>query len=252
MDNFFDLQIFAENTGVETGAAAGLPSGDAPAAAGEAPAAGEHDAAAREEAFETLIRGEYKDLYTRRVSEAVRGRLRKAEETEARSREAMPVLEALAARYGMEASDAAGLLEAVRREGQEREEKAVRAGKRAGEQALGWKKDAEALQKCYPGFDLRREMGNPAFRAMLKSGIPMKAAFESAHLEELMRGAVRESARTARAGAVADLLSASRRPSENGIAPRAAATHPTDVSKLSRTQRESLIRRASKGEKIRF
>ncbi len=248
MDNFFNLQYFAEITGENVGADAGLPSGEKEGA----PAAGEPDAAAREEAFEALIRGEYKDLYSRHVSEAVKGRLHKAEETDRRLQEALPVLHKLAERYGVEESDAAGLLDALTREGQERDGRAAAARKRAGDQALSWAREAEKLQKSYPGFALGREMKNPVFRAMLKSGVPMKTSFESAHLGELLSGAVRESAREARAGAVNELLASRRRPGENGLSPRAAATHPTDVSKLSRSERESLIRRASKGEKIRF
>ena len=252
MDNFYLLQIFAENTGENVGAAAGLPSGEAAEEAADAPAAGEQNAAAREEAFEALIRGEYKDIYTRRVSEAVRGRLHKSEETAARYEEALPVIEKLAERFGVEKSDAAGLLEALTREEEQSLGRSEQARKNAGEQAMRWGKEAEAVRRAYPAFRLAREMKNPAFRLLLKSGLPMKKAFESAHLEELLSGAVRESAREARAGAVADLLASRRRPGENGIASRAAATHPTDVSKLSRTERESLIRRASKGEKIRF
>ena len=81
--------------------------GDAPAgdAAAEQPAAeAAHPSPGKEEAFDRLISGEYRDAYVKRTQQMIDTRFKQSKELEGRMNSLRPVLEALAARYGMDAA----------------------------------------------------------------------------------------------------------------------------------------------------
>ena len=132
----FDLQLFADGAAAgESGTAEGTNTGVTEAAAAlqnngrknplanvqygiqdeEQPpvAEAEEKAPDRESAFEEMIKGEYKDLFERRMREAVQKRLKGTKDTVDRYKALTPVVEMLERRYGVKAGDAEALREAI-------------------------------------------------------------------------------------------------------------------------------------------
>ncbi len=58
----------------------------------------------------------------------------------------------------------------------------------------------KATQARYPGFQLAKELGNPAFGSLLAAGAPVRAAYELAHRRELILAAMGYAVRPARPG----------------------------------------------------
>ena len=63
--------------------------------------------------FEAMIKGDYKEAFDKRTQDIVQKRLKGAKETEERLTAMNPLLDILSARYGVDASDTAGLIKAL-------------------------------------------------------------------------------------------------------------------------------------------
>lgn len=115
-----------------------------------------------------------------------------------------------------------------------------------------WEQEAQSVKNIYSNFDLQNELKNPKFVQLLRSGAGMKSSFEVLHMNELMSGAMQYTAQQV-AGQVANNIKAKgSRPSENGTASNAAAAAKSDVSRLSKADRDEISRRILRGEKITF
>ncbi len=212
-------------------------------------------AAKREKAFEALIRGEYKDLYDARVSETVRRRLGAARESEAKLAALAPTAALLSDLLGTDPNDAdaignriKGLLDGEREAAQKKEWDE----KQSEERYQTWEREARELATRYEGFDIERELGNGQFRAMLQAGVGMQNAFFAVHAEELLPATLTHAVRAVREQVTRAVQNGSVRVSEEGLTPRASASAKSDVSRLSRAEREAIIRRVAKGERITF
>lgn len=252
--NALSLQLFGAAEELEAGvmAAAAVPQG----------ASGPRED--RVAAFEALIRGEYKDLFGRKVQEILRRRL-KNDQTQ---REELGALFAMMAqRYGLEADEQGtydlGRLTAAYAADNESNDRAKahfeqdlhalqsrcdeleelleqeQLGRKADRLYGRWSSEAEKLKTCYPGFCLQKELANPRFTELLRSDVDLRTAYEVCHRDELL-------------GALHSQLVTAGRPRENGMGDQGAASVQTDISKLSKAQRRDIIRRVQKGETIRF
>lgn len=98
----------------------------------------------------------------------------------------------------------------------------------------GWKKEAEAIQKDDPGFDLTTEINNnPAFAGLLDKGVSVTDAYRATHYEANMAkiaGAVEQQTalNTAR-----QIAAGSKRPAEGGLKPTGAINTKSSVADLS-------------------
>lgn len=244
-----DLTLFGEGVGTtavsgETSAtAAALPSGEE----------GQDAAAERAKAFEQLIKGEYKDLYDARVQEVVRRRLGAAKEESARYLAVAPTLKMLEELLSVSPSDTdaigkriKGLIEGekTRKEGEKKDAAACE------ERYHTWRGEAERLRRKFPSFDVKSELGDARFRAMLESGVDMESAFLVLHRDRVIPAALAHTARTVRENVTRAVRDGAMRPAEAGLAALATATVGTDVSRFSRKDREAIIRRVREGEKI--
>lgn len=144
-------------------------------------------------------------------------------------------------------TEAAGDSEGRRREWNKA---ALEAG--AGKIYNGWLREAEEVARCYPGFDLRREMNNERFCALLRSRVDMKTAYEVLHSGEILPAAMEFAAKAARESISAALQSSLRRPAENGMGAMSAATVSGDPSRLSRQAYREVCRRVERGERVTF
>ena len=81
----------------------------------------------------------------------------------------------------------------------------------------------------------------------------MKTAFEVAHMDELMSGAMHYTAQKVAQQVTNNIRAKAARPAENGMSNK-AAVHDVraDVTKLSKADRDEIARRIQRGEKISF
>lgn len=256
---FAEAEVPAESTGV-------TPADAAPEASADPNAE-----------FESLIKGKYKEQYDLRVQDTVRKRLRSSHETVEKFNTLTPALGLLAEHYGVDAGDMAALCRAVegddtfyRRQAERRgmdveQMKAIRAleqenrnlkqdaHRKAAQQHVmamvtAWKQQAEEARGTYPHLDMNIESKNPQFRRLLLSGLDVASAYLVTHKEELMKHAAED----ARKNLVNNILATGIRPGENGTSGQSASVSRYDVASMSRADRESIRKRAARGERIRF
>lgn len=256
------LQPAVEDVPAATGNTAGNGVNAAPAASAPESDGTEPSPASREE-FESLITGRYKDAYKARVSAIVKDRLKSAKESEKKLDRLAPVISALAEKYSVSADDTDGLLRAVGNDSAKAdtaEQKDAEGGAEKTEAPpaaveevySGWLGQAQSAKERFPSLDLREELSNPEFRALLLGGADVEKAYLALHADEIlpavMRYAVREAGRKM-AGRLAD--NDARAP-ENGALSRGAVLPVSDVSQLTKSQRQEIIKRVARGETIRF
>ncbi len=101
---------------------------------------------------------------------------------------------------------------------------------------------AEETAGYYPQFDLKLELADEAFLALLKAGLPVRRAYEAVHHDQLVEAALRYGASHA----------AAQRPGENGLAIQATAATPGSMASSTRQQRDEIRSRVSRGETVRL
>lgn len=230
--------------------------------------------------FEALIKGEWKAEYDARVQETVQKRLKSSKETVDRYNSLMPTLELLASKYGVDASDINALNEAIQQDDAYYEDEAIDRGltvaqlkeikamerenaalkqqmqereSKANADRLyaSWMSQAEQITQVYPGFDLNAEVQNPSFVQLLRSNVDMKTAYEVIHKDEIIPAAMQFTAQRVEQKLANSIAANGRRPAENGRGSSTAVVK-SDVSQLSKADRQEIIRRVARGEKITF
>ena len=281
----------AEGTSGVTGTDAASPKGDKNSLADvqygiqpeSAPAAEVQEAAQpdRNAEFEKLIRGEYKDQYNQRVQDTIQKRLKGTQETVDKFNAMSPMLEMLSRKYGVDASDIDALSKAIQEDDAYYEEEAMEMGvsvqqlkeirrlerenaefkkmkeeqesqARASQLVAAWQAQAEQTKSVYPSFDMDAEMQNPQFVNLLRSNVDVRTAFEVLHKDEIIPAAMQYTAQQTKSKIAKSIASGTSRPAENGISSQSAARVKSDVTQLSKADREEIYRRAARGEKITF
>ena len=231
--------------------------------------------------FERLIKGEYKDLYDARVQETIQKRLKSTKETVDRYNELTPTLDMLARKYGVDASDIKALNKAIEDDDAYYEDEALERGitveqlksirkmerenaelkrqmqeranqAQAERDVAMWMKQANEAVKTFPGLDLGEELKNPQFVGLLKSGVDVGTAYFAIHNKELVPQAMQYTARQVEQKLTNKMIANGARPTENGSNSQSSAVVKSDVSQLSKEDRQEIIRRVARGEKIRF
>lgn len=110
--------------------------------------------------------------------------------------------------------------------------------------------ESRDLQREYPGFSLRREMQSPDFARLIAGGVSMRRAFETVHFSEILFGAMQRAAREAQMRALEEIRQRGMRPAENGLSPRGGTAVKKTAGEFTREERQSLIRRLERGEKV--
>ena len=249
----------------------------------EAPVAGVQNTATpdRNAEFEALIKGEYKDLYDAKMQDTIQKRLKGHKELEAKQNALQPVLDILAKKHGVDATDIEALTKAIEEDDSYFEDEALEKGmtvqqlkefkkierenaefkaqmeaqkRQEDGQKLyaAWMNQAEETKTIYPSFDLQAEMNNPKFVDLLRSNIDVRTAYEVLHKDDIIRGAMQFTAQTVESKLSKKIASNGARPNESGMSSQSAAVVKSDVSQLSKADRAEIIRRVQRGEKIRF
>lgn len=244
--------------------------------------------AERRKAFGQMMSGEYKDLADEMMQNAV--------QIAAQNLEASPemrgLLEAIAEKYGTDATDLTALTDAIRNgvvkddayfekiamekgisvktaremdklETQNRrltaqQEAAAQMQKAAQERAriaqiqARWDAEAEALKAKYPEFDRDEVLANPEVEKMMRAGCSMEAAYRAAYFDRLMARQTAATAQQTEQGVLNRVQQRASRPAENGTRPGGAVQTHLDVEHMSRKDREALEKRVLRGEIITF
>ena len=231
--------------------------------------------------FEKLIKGEYKDLYDARVQETIQKRLKSSKETVDRYNELAPTLDMLARKYGVDATDIKALNQAIEDDDAYYEDEALERGitveqlksirkmerenaelkrqmreranqEQAERDVAMWMEQAKDAVKTFPGLDLGTELKNPQFIGLLKSGVDVGTAYFAIHNKELVPQAMQYTAKQVEQKLTNKMLANGARPTENGISSQSSAVVKSDVSQLSKEDRQEIVRRVARGERIRF
>ena len=231
--------------------------------------------------FEKLIKGQYKEQYDARVQDTIQRRLKSSKETVDKYNSLAPTLEILAKKYGVDANDIDALNRAIEEDDSYFEEEAIQRGmsvkdlktirkmerenadlrKQMQEQQskdkadklyAKWLQQEQATKQVYPSFNMQAEMQNPAFVNLLRSNVDVKTAYEVIHKDEIIPAAMQFTAKTVESKLAKKIAAQGTRPAENGMSSQGAAVVKSDVSQLSRADRQEIIRRVQRGEKIRF
>lgn len=242
----FDIQLFAGKDEAEgiSGEKEAFDAGKQMKTGDNPPDAGETEAQ-RAERFRALIEDEYKDLYDAQVQHIVKMRLKGSEETARKYKALAPVVELLEKKYGVAPGDAKALADALEGEERGREQRVRELSRRQYE---SWLEQTRKARESYPQLDIARELKEPRFRELLRSGVPVADAYELVHRDQLVESAAKDmEERISRR-----ILSDARRPREGAIAAGSSALMGSDVSRMSRKARQDIIRRVQQGERISF
>ena len=118
-----------------------------------------------------------------------------------------------------------------------------------------WQQEAQALAALYPGFSLAAEVNGPRghqLLGMLKSGVPMRIAYQALHMDELLPGALRYAVEQTRQRTVEDIRARGLRPEEAAAGSQTAAAQilHADPSRWDAEEMNSAIQQARMGKKI--
>ena len=235
----------------------------------------------RAKAFDDLIKGEYKDLYDSKVKDIVQKRLKGSKETVDKYNALTPTLEILARKYGVDASDIEALNKAIEEDDSYFEDEALEKGitvaqlkeirkmerenadlrrqmqeraeqEQAEKDVALWMEQAKAARATYPNLDLGEELRNPQFVTLLKSGIDVGSAYFVMHKDQLIPQAMQYTAKNAQAKLTNSIMASGARPQENGMSNSSSAIVKSDVSQLTKADRDEIARRVAMGERITF
>lgn len=212
-----------------------------------------------EESFEELINGKFKDEFSKRVQTIIDKRFKRTKELKSFFDGANPIIEELSKRLGTKNGDFDALKEVLFKEVEEV------GGENAGDNENADEKteyekgllealfdEEKSLRELYPDFDLRNELKGELFSRLLRSGLTVKDAFEAAHKDEIISGAMAYTARAVREQLAGSLEMKSRRPLENGLLSSSAAVTKTNVNSLTSDDILKIIKQVEKGAKIEF
>ena len=228
-------------------------------------------------------KGKYKDLYARDVQAAIKDRFKNQEDANAKLAKVLPALSAIAKQRGIDENDLDGLVKNILDDDTLYEEDAEKMGmtvegyrnyqamlqenERLKEQEKEQQEQiffrqhmqklatqAEALKKEFPNFDLRAELQDERFRKLTSpnSGLDLRTAYYALHHDELEPQAMAYGIQRAQKQISQTLQANRRRPVEAASKAGRPAQVSVDPSKMTREERQRLLERARRGEKIVF
>lgn len=229
--------------------------------------------------FEELIKGKFKEQYGSHVKSAIDSRFKNQSDNQELVNAYQEATAPLYMLYGIDPGDIEGLHKAIESDdglyANAAEEEGITAQKfrenmklkleaQAGRSMMEefkrqqeqqrmfaqWDQQAAQLRESVPNFDLGQELANEEFCNALDRGYDVATAFQIAHMQEILSGAMQQSASESKQQAVANFRQKAARPSENGAAKQAAVVRKVDPSKFTNDDIDEILRRVEKGEKI--
>ena len=261
-----------------TKAATGQAEAEQGSAEGESPAKGPDDR------WNELIKGEFKEQYGKSVQDAIQNRFKNQQDLSEKLAALQPALDLLAKQRGLQEGDNDALVKAILADDSLLEEQAEQAGmtvetyrtmqqleqenerfRRAEEENernaaarahyAKLAEQAEALKQRIPDFDLQKELFNPNDNRFLRmtspeGGLDVETAYFAIHHRELEPQAMAYGIRRGMDQMAQTLQANQRRPVEGAIQGGQAGNFQVDPRTMTKAQRQELIQRAKRGEKI--
>lgn len=112
--------------------------------------------------------------------------------------------------------------------------------------------EADQLSHKNQGFDLRRELTDKRFIAMLRAGLTMEEAYSAVHTEELIQKAEENARRVAVLEAIEKMRENNERMHENGAGKKAPSKSKSGVENLTGRGIRDILRKVENGAKIKF
>lgn len=233
-----------------------------------------------QEEFQKLIKGEYKEAYTKDFQVKFNARFKDTKANQERLDSYQPIIDTLSSRYGITDGDMGKLAKAIESDESLWAEAAEEAGmtveqfrhvkqieaenarfkaeqqqnirqQMAQRQMEVWSSQVEEVRKSYPNFNLEDELNNPGFKAMLRAGASIRNAYESTHLDDIKRSLVASTAQQTTKEITDNIKAKGMRPTEVGGS-QAGVPLSVDLKNSTKAQREEWARRAERGETITF
>ena len=230
--------------------------------------------------FQKLIKGEYKDAYTKEFQRHFNDRHKDAKATQERLESYQPIIDTLSSRYGITDGDMGKLAQAIESDESLWAEAAEEAGmtveqfrhvkqieaenarfKAAHQQNIRqqmaqwqvevWDGQVEEVRKSYPNFNLEDELNNPGFKAMLRAGASIRNAYEATHLDDIKKSLVASTAQQTTKEVTDNIKAKGMRPTEVGGS-QSGVPLSMDLKNSTKAQRDEWARRAERGETITF
>ena len=218
----------------------------------------------RQEDFEALIRGEYREEFQKRTQRIIDKRFKQQGELENTLKSHDELLTVLAQKYGVDSRDAKAIMDAINKDDSFYEQEALDKGlsvkqlkeikqlerdnaslRKAQEEAeskrhtdqiyLEWLNESEELKNKYglDSFNLESEIQNPEFIKLLAGGISLESAYKAIHFDDMVGGAMAHTAATVKEKMANNIASRSGRPAENGVSSQSTSNFKTDGGKRS-------------------
>ena len=285
-----NLRLFGEGGGeggAAAGAEAGAEAGAAETQEGQqAQNSGaivtERSADERAAAFEQLIKGEYAQEFAARTQGIINQRFKETKDLQGQLDSMKPLMDALSTKYGVtdyqklldaieadesfyqEAADEQGLSVEQYKRMRELERKAAmfeeaerqRARVDSERKAYAmWDQQSRQLKAIYPAFDFAAECQHPQtgqqFIKLLGNGVDVRTAYEVMHKDELLSGAIQTAVQQTQRRTVETIRAQGMRPAENGLGgSRGTKMSKVDPAKMTKAERDELVRRSQRGERI--
>ena len=139
-----------------------------------------------------------------------------------------------------------------------RQQQAQEQARQAQEREAQLKADAARVKEVFPDFDLATEIGSSVdpetgrskFVELLSAGIDMETAYKTLHFNDLINGAVQQTALQTERNITNNIRAKGARPQENGTTSQSAFTVKADPAQWTRKDRAEVIRRVARGERI--
>ena len=235
----------------------------------------------RQEDFEALIRGEYREEFQKRTQRIIDKRFKQQGELENTLKSHDELLTVLAQKYGVDSRDAKAIMDAINKDDSFYEQEALDKGlsvkqlkeikqlerdnaslRKAQEEAESkrhtdqiyseWLNESEELKNKYglDSFNLESEIQNPEFIKLLAGGISLESAYKAIHFDDMVGGAMAHTAATVKEKMANNIASRSGRPAENGVSSQSTSNFKTDVNKMTKADREKIMREVQKGANV--
>lgn len=210
---------------------------------------------------------DFRRAFSDRAQSMIDKRFKEYKGLQAKYEALSPIIEALSEKYGTAKGDVGALVQAfgadsensasfdsnaeISTEDRKNRENTAdpieeAARRRSREAARRINAEAFALGELYSDFDLKRSLADPKIREMLKSGVSLRAAYEAANIDKILK----QRTAAAEQRVLENIKARNGRPIEGGANAQSGAVAQNLSPRLTRQDRERLAQRAIRGEKI--
>ncbi len=209
--------------------------------------------------FEDLIKGQYKEQFTRRVENIIKGRLKGERTAKERLTALQPLLSVLADKYDAAPGDYEGLYNKLTSESvdpvtpsQDNQVSDPQLDTEVNDIVSDWQRQEQELSLALPEFSLSEQLHNPRFADLLRRGVDVKTAYIAANYDELLQSARHSSAQDTKKKVAEAIKSAGARATENAASDSPSIVYRSDPKTFTDSDWQEIKRRVGRGEIITF